>query len=114
MNRTEANDQTRESRMDEVHKDVEEEARAERRFLRWKRGTLWLGIALIASVAADIPYLQGHPLHDKWDAVGKKIVVLSMFLFLAFVYSAATTYNFWWGLRKLRAMDKKYAPPGSS
>jgi len=92
----------------EKRKPSEEEIRIEGRLHKWKRGTIWLGVALLASIVATVPYGYGHPLHDKWDAVGKKILVLSMGLFLAFIYSAATTYNFWWGLRQLKKIGRNY------
>jgi membrane protein YdbS with pleckstrin-like domain len=91
----------------------EQEARIQLRLQKWKRGTVWLGSALVLSVAAVVPFLYGFPLHDKWDAIGKKILLLSMCLLAVFMYVAGTTYNFWAYLRDTKKGHKKFAPPGS-
>ena len=97
----------------EVRQDEELEARIEQSLQKWRRGAIFLGIALVASIAAVIPFLYGHPLHDQWDVVGKKILLLSMCLWLAFIYTAGTTYVFWSYGRAITKIHRKFAPPGS-
>jgi len=97
----------------EAREDEEQAARIELRLRRWRRGTAYLGIGLAASIAAVVPFLSGYPLHDRWDVVGKKILLLTMCLLLVFIYAAGTTYNFWSYLRGIRAIHRKFAPPGS-
>jgi hypothetical protein len=58
----------------EVRQDEELEVRIEQSLQKWRRGAIFLGIALVASIVAVIPFLYGHPLHDQWDVVGKKIL----------------------------------------
>ena len=50
---------------------------------KWQRRTAGLGIALVVSVAAVVPFLAGHSLHKYWDQ-GRYViwvawVVLSLF-----------------------------------
>lgn len=73
------------------------------RLHRWKRRTIILGIALVASTMSVIPFLEGHALHKQFDTIGKFLIYLSMCLLSLFVGSAALTYNFctyWRSLRK--------------
>ena len=78
-----------------------------------ERGTALSGAALAASIAAVVPFLYGYPLHDHWDAWGKKILLVTMCVFVVFIYAAATTYNFWSYLRGIREIHRKFAPPDS-
>jgi nicotinamide riboside transporter PnuC len=98
---------------DEAQQDEEQEERINRRLTNWMRGTKYLGLALFLSIAAVVPFLSGYSLHYRWDALGKKIVVLAMILFVSFVYAAGTTYNFWVYLRGIKSLHRKFAPPGS-
>ena len=103
----------REEAADEARQDEEQEARTEQRLRKWKRGTILLGIAVVASIAAVIPFLAGQPLHAYWDAIGKRILQLAMGMFLAFVYVAGTYSTFWKYLRDMKKIHRKFAPPGS-
>jgi hypothetical protein len=98
---------------EEAHQDEEQELRLEQRVQKWKRGAALLGVALIASIIAVVPFLYGYPLHNQWDVVGKKLILLSMCLLCAFMYTVATTYNLWSYLRVIKGIHRKFAPPGS-
>jgi hypothetical protein len=98
---------------EEARQADEQEARISLRLRKWKRGTAWLGISLAASIAAVVPFLYGNPLHDQWDEIGKKLLLLSMGLLAAFMWAGATTYNFWRYLRATKETHRKFAPPGS-
>lgn len=106
-------DRVTEASMEELSQDQAVEARIEQRLRKWKRGTVWLGIALTSSIAAVVPFLYGYPLHDYWDALGKKILMLSMCLLPLFLYSTGTTYVFWSYLRDIKNIHQKFAPPSS-
>lgn len=113
MNRQELRRRVRADAINEAKLDNEQEAKIERTLRKWKRATAIAGGALLASVVAVIPFLAGQPLYRLWDAVGKKILLLAMALFLAFVYTSGHTFAFWYYLRGLKRIHKKYAPPGS-
>jgi hypothetical protein len=80
---------------------------------KWKRRTKWLAAAFAASAMSVVPFLSGWPLHDYWDILGSRLLLLSMLLISPVLWVAATTYNFWRYLRAIRQTHKKYAPPGS-
>jgi hypothetical protein len=114
MNRKQLKAQLRAEAIEEARQDEESEARAERTFRSWKRATMFVGMLLVASMAALVPFLAGHSLHSHWEKTGKKILLLSMGLYGAFAYTAGHTWiEYWYGLRELRKIHKKYAPPGS-
>lgn len=70
---------------------------------KWKRRTTVLGIALLASIASVIPFLDGYPLHGEFTNTGKYLIYLSMGLLILFLGSAALTYNSWAYRRSLRS-----------
>jgi hypothetical protein len=114
MNRKQLKAQLRAEAIEEARQDEESEIRAERTLRRWKRATTLLGILLMASVAALVPFLAGHSLYSHWEKIGKKVLLLSMGLLGAFAYTAGHTWiEYWYGLRELRKIHKKYAPLGS-
>jgi hypothetical protein len=113
MNREQLKAQLRAEAIEEARQDEENEARAERQLRNWKRATTLLGILLVASIVALVPFLAGHFLHSHWEKIGKKILLFSMGVDAAFVYTAGHTWVFWYGLRELRKIHKKYAPLGS-
>jgi hypothetical protein len=69
---------------------------------RWKRRAIVLGIALFASVASIVPFLEGHFLHEYADGIGKYLIYFSMCLLPVFAFSAWQTYSFWLYLRDLK------------
>jgi drug/metabolite transporter (DMT)-like permease len=106
-------DQIRREAEKEAIEVEEQEARIQLRLRKWKIGTVWLGTALALSILAVVPFLHGFPLHDEWDTIGKKILLLSMCLLAVLMYVAGTTYNFWAYLKDMRRAHKQFAPPGS-
>jgi hypothetical protein len=97
----------------EACQDEEQEARIELRLRNWRRGTAILGLGLVVGIAAVFPFLHGNPLHDQWDTVGKKILLLTMCLFVAFMYTAGITYTIRTYLRGMKQVHRKFATPGS-
>jgi VIT1/CCC1 family predicted Fe2+/Mn2+ transporter len=98
---------------EEARQDEEQEVRIELRLRKWMRAAISLGVGVIVSIGAVVPFLYGYPLHDQWNAVGKTILVLSMCLFVAFMYAAGITYTCWSYLKGVKEIHKKFAPPGS-
>ncbi len=103
--------QIRREAQDEAVQAEQQETRILLRLRTWKLGTFWVGIALAAAIVSVIPFLRDFPLHDEWDLVGRKILLLSMCLLAVFMYVAGTTYNFWAYLRDVRKTNGKFAPP---
>jgi hypothetical protein len=62
---------------------------------RWQRRAIVLGIALFASVASDVPFLEGYFLHAQFHRFGRPLLVLSGCLLTALMFSAGQAYNFW-------------------
>ncbi len=104
----------REEAAEEAKQDADLEAEIAQKLRNWKRATMCLGVALFASVAAVVPFLDGHSLHDHWDPVGKNVVLLSMFLLPAFCYAAGTAYNMHCYLGDVRKINQEYGPRGDS
>jgi hypothetical protein len=104
-------DRVRAEAAQEALHDLEVENRTEAKLRRWGFATLLSGVGLIASVAAAVPFLAGQALHHRWDPIGKNLVLLSMGLFLIFMFTGGITYTIWDYLRKMRAINRKYGPP---
>jgi hypothetical protein len=102
----------REEAAKEAKEDAELEAKIAQKLRNWKRATMCLGFALLANIAAVVPFLAGHSLHKYWGHVGKYMVRSPMFLLLAFCYAAQTAYNMHRSLRDVKKINKEY-PPGS-
>src|SRR5579862_4976756 len=96
----------REKAKEEARRDDEQEARLEQRLRKWKRRTTWLGISLAISIAAVVPFLKGHSLHEQWDVAGKKILILSMCLLVGFMYAAGITYTCWLYLKSVKRINR--------
>jgi hypothetical protein len=109
----ELEDRIRREALNEAREDEELEARIEESLRKWRLATILLGVGLAAGMVAVTPFLAGHPLHSRWDSVGKKILLVTMGLFLAFVYVAGTYLTFWKYLRDMKKIHKKFAPPFS-
>lgn len=86
----------------ETRQDAEQESDVAQRLRKWKRATIWLAIALTASIGSIVPFLEGHTLHEYFAGGEKYLIYLSMCLLSLFMYTAGTTYNFWSYLRALR------------
>jgi hypothetical protein len=94
---------------DAAKDDAELEVKIIQKLRNWKRATIYLGVALFASVASVVPFLAGHSLHDHWDSIGKNMVLLSMILLPAFCFAAGTAYNMWSYLRSIQKINNEYA-----
>ena len=107
MDHATANAHTRDGEAEEQKQDKELELEIEECLQRWKHRAKWLGLALLATIAGVIPFLYGYPLRDYWDTVGKKILVFSMCLLPAFVFSAGNAYVFWRYLRAIKRIHQE-------
>jgi hypothetical protein len=76
---------------------------------KWGRATRYLGLGLVASIGSVIPFLYGNPLHHLWNTFGVGLVVVSMGLLIAFLYSVATFLNLRLYGSDLRKVDRKFA-----
>jgi hypothetical protein len=95
--------------------EAREEAREEAQFVaqslqNWRRLTAYVGVAFVASAGSVVPFLYGHSLHNHWDAVGKRIVMLAMILSLAFCYTAGVTLRMYFYLRSVKKFIQEYPP----
>jgi hypothetical protein len=70
-------------------------------------------LAFAIAVTAVVPFLDGHRYHYLWYGVGRKVLLLAMGLFLVFTYSAGTSFTFWFYLRDIKKIHRRFAPPGS-
>jgi hypothetical protein len=113
MNRKDVKARIRRKAVEEARQADEHEAAIELRLRKWRRGTVWLGGALLASIAAVVPFLYGYPLHNQWDPVGMIILLLAMGLIFPFLWTAGMTYGFWRYQRDIKAIHRKFALPGS-
>lgn len=94
----------------ETARDKELEGQIQECLQRWRRRATWLGMALLVTIIAIIPFLYGHPLHREWDTIGRKLVLLSMCLLLAFMYAVGTAFNFWLYLRETKKIHRELPP----
>jgi hypothetical protein len=99
------------ARREAAAEELKRDALTEQRLRKWKRGTAWLGIALIVSVGLIVPFSAGHSLHQHAGGVGKFLVYLSMCLLSVFMYAGATTYNLWSYRNAMRKIYNKAAQP---
>jgi hypothetical protein len=111
MSISSSKDRVRAEAAQEALHDLEVENRIEAKLQRWRFAALLSGVCLIASVVAVVPFLAGHALHERWDPVGKNLVLLSGGLFLIFMFTGGITYTIWDYLRKMRVINRKYGPP---
>jgi hypothetical protein len=72
---------------------------ANERINRWKKRSVYAGIAFFLNCASVGPFLYGHSLHVYWESFGKYLVLLAMGLLVVFVYCAALWYSAWMALR---------------
>jgi alkylation response protein AidB-like acyl-CoA dehydrogenase len=110
MRDLELRDRVRKEAQEEVRQAEEAEARISRRLRKWTYATIFLGIALSAAIASSVPFSHGHSLH-KLDSVGKKLVDLSMGLFLAFMWTGTMAVAMLQYLKDTKQTNKKYLPP---
>ena len=97
----------------EARHDLEYEQRIERGLRRYRLIAVAVGLSLAVSIAADVPFLYGYPLHSYWGVLGKWLVILSMCLLAAFLFLAATAFNRWTYLRDIKQIHQEFGPPGT-
>ena len=78
---------------------------AQRLVRLWNRRALYAGAAFLLSCAAVYPFLAGHALHSYWEAFGKYLVLLSMFLLVPFVICVGIAINSWVYRRSLNKIE---------
>jgi O-antigen/teichoic acid export membrane protein len=81
MDRRAARARIRQGWEEEVREDEEQERQIKRQLRKWVLATALLGIALTATCGGLVPFLAGHSLHQHWDAIGKKVLLLAMALY---------------------------------
>ena len=92
----------------EAQEDADDEAEIARSLRKWKRATVYLGLALVVTLGATVPFSYGHSLHRYSDVIGEKILFLSGGLWLAVVYSAINALIMWNYLRGVKKVNKEY------
>src|SRR5215813_10923576 len=113
MNRKELKKRLRAAALEEARLDDQREEEVERTLRKWKYATVITGGALLLGIISVIPFLAGQPLHNKWEVIGKRILLITMCLNFTFVYTDGHTLIFCNYLRGMKRIHKKYAPPGS-
>lgn len=68
----------------------------------WKKRALCATLAFFLSCVAVSLFLEGGPLHDRWESFGKYLLLLSMALLIPFVVCVGVTINSWFLLRALK------------
>src|SRR5262245_58213443 len=95
MNRKELKKRLRAAALEEARLDDQREEEVERTLRKWKYATVITGGALLLGIISVIPFLAGQPLHNKWEVIGKRILLITMCLNFPFVYTAGHTLIFW-------------------
>ena len=76
---------------------------------KWGRATCYLGLALALSAGFWVSFFPGHSLHPLWNTWGRVLAVVSLCIFLPWLYAAATTFNLWLYGANLRKIDRDFA-----
>jgi hypothetical protein len=74
---------------------------------RWRRRSIYAGVAFLASAGIVVPFLYGNFLHAYWNDVGVYLVMLSMVLITVFLFCFGTMCSFWIQLRETRKSDNR-------
>jgi hypothetical protein len=111
MDRKAAKARIRQEWKEEARENEEQERQIARQQRKWVLATALLGVGFTATCAGLVPFLAGHSLHQQWDTIGKKLLLLTMALYLSFVLVATNCLIQWNYLRSIRKIHAKYAPP---
>lgn len=95
----------------EAREDEEQERQIGSQVRKWKLRAALVGFAFMAACAGVVPFLAGHSLHNQWDAIGKKILLVAMGLFLPFLLVTMRWLIEWSYFRNIKKIDMRYAPP---
>jgi hypothetical protein len=87
----------------DVHAQIAHEVK------KWRRATLLLGIGLLISSIAWVPFWEGNSLHHLWKTFGRVFAVLTMAFFFPCLYAGVTTLNLLWYGASLRKIDREFA-----
>jgi len=74
-----------------------------RRYLRW---TAYVGAGIVATIALLVPFLQGNPLHEYADSIGKYVMFVFKILWILFFWLAGMSWVYWSYLREERLIDR--------
>lgn len=74
---------------------------------RWRRRSIYAGVAFLASAGSVVPFLYGNFLHAYWNDIGVYLVLLSMALTTVFLFCFGTMCSFWIELRETRKSDNR-------
>ena len=97
--------------LEEARQQAEQEIEIQQYVRKWKRRTIWLGVALALCVGVIAPFTEGLPLHQYAGRSTKVLVYLAMCLFTVFTFAFAMTCIMWKYLRDIRKIHKKFTPP---
>jgi hypothetical protein len=97
--------------IEEARQHAEQEIEAQQYVRKWKRRTMWLGVAFALCIGVIAPFTEGLPLHQYAGRSTTVLVYLAMCLFSAFMFASAMTYVFWKYLRDIRKIHKEFTPP---
>jgi hypothetical protein len=59
------------------------------------------GIAAFATIASNVPFLAGFPLHKYFYTIGRPLLLIAMFLWTIFLLSVLQAYFFWSDVRQI-------------
>jgi hypothetical protein len=93
----------------EDEEDRQTQREINERVKKWWRATCYLGLALFVSVGSWFFFFPGQALHRLWETVGRALAVISLCIFLPWLYAAATTFNLWLYGANLRKIDRDFA-----
>jgi hypothetical protein len=68
-----------------------------------RRSALYSTGAFLLNCASIYPFLDGHSLHPYWESFGKYLILLSLALMLASLYSVLLLWGAWRLLRDLES-----------
>ena len=72
------------------------------------RRTARLGVAFVLNVGLITPFFAGMPWHRYQPRLGNLLLFLCAGIFLAFLFEAGVTFNYWRALRRLRQSEWSY------
>lgn len=76
-------------------------------YRRWRRRSIYAGVAVLASAGSVVPFLYGDFLHAHWNDIGAYLVLLSMALMTVFLFCFGTMCSFWIQRREARKNDNR-------